>query len=114
MVLESEDVSNSSDEDTSVDEIEDNLPAAPMNPRLAREMKKLGGWFNPTTTTRVTGASRQVAATVTPIVASSSEGREEAPETANIMMDRHHSVETQNLQFYTRSNLVQCIMWKRS
>jgi hypothetical protein len=90
IILEPEDASDAESDDKSEEEIEDDLPADKMNPRLAREMKKLGGWFNPTATARVTRQSQQ-AEMETQKDDSPSEGREEAPDTASIMMDRHNS-----------------------
>jgi hypothetical protein len=54
----------------------------PINPKLQREMKRLGGWFNPTATKRATRA------TIIDDIAESQSGRESEAESAHILIDR--------------------------
>ena len=60
------------------------MPDNELTPRVAKAMKKLGGWFNPTASARVNRAS------CLGILEHDKSGRDDHAETANIMIDCGH------------------------
>jgi hypothetical protein len=89
-----DDAADESDEETSEDDHTEATDEEPMNPRLAREMKKLGGWFNPTASRRTTRATSGVETPIPETMAVDQSGREneseEEAESTSVMIDRHH------------------------
>ena len=88
------DAADESDEETSEDDHTEATDEEPMNPRLAREMKKLGGWFNPTASRRTTRATSGVGTPIPETMAVDQSGREnrseEKAELTSVMIDAHH------------------------